>query len=197
MRRHILMLALLPLVAGCAAQGPAAGPQYTATLPPDAVVGAGDPTTAAILGSQAAFANTASLAGRPADAALAIAQLVYLAVEIPTGQRWIGLNPTAATQLPGAAAEARAAIGTAPSAAPQTVIDTLFATRRALMAGNRTAAEAALPPAVYPAGGAATLARLSALPPLPQAAVATTNLSTAVQQMNMFEQPRMGGGGRR
>lgn len=193
MRRHILMLAVVPLLAACAARGPT----VSAVLPPDAVVGAGDPTTAAIDGSQAAFTNTAALAGRPADAALAIAQLVYLAVEIPTGQRWIGLNPLAGTQLPAAAAEARAAIGVAPAAAPQAVIDTLFATRRALQAGNRTAAEAALLPAVYPAGGAATIARLSALPPLPQAATATTTLVNAVAQMNQIQQPIREGGGRR
>ncbi len=191
MRRHLLMLTLLPVLAGCAAQGPI----QSAVLPPDAVVGAGDPATAAIIGAQGAFANPASISGNPAAAALAIAQLQYLAVEIPTGSRWIEFNPTVGQQLQGAATEARNAIGVAPASPPQAVIDTLFAARRALMAGNSAGAAAALNTTVYPAGGAATLARLSALPPLPQAANATAATATAQTQM-MTNRPE-GGRGRR
>lgn len=185
MRRHILMLALLPALAGCAAQGP----MQSAVLPPDAVVGAGDPANAAILGAQGAFGNPSSIAGNPAAAALAIAQLQYLAVEIPTGSRWKEFSPIVGQRLQGAATEVRDAIGVAPASPPQAVIDTLFAARRALLAGNTAGAATALNTTVYPAGGTATLARLSALPPLPQAANATAAAANALNEM--------AGGGRR
>lgn len=191
MRRQFLMLAFLPAVlAGCAAPGP----MQSAALPPDAVVGAGDPTIAAILGAQGAFVNPSSIAGNPAAAAVAIAQLQYLAVEIPTGPRWIEFNPTVGQQLQAGAAEARTAIGVAPSAPPQAVIDTLFAASRALMAGDGAAAATALNTTVYPAGGAATLTRLSALPPLPRAANAT---SAAANALNEMMSPARGSRGRR
>src|SRR5690348_9837230 len=75
MRRIAVLAALLPVIA-CA---PA--PPY-ARLPADAVIGAGDPTRAAIIGSASAFGTPASLAGRPDAAARAAAQVEYLATEI-------------------------------------------------------------------------------------------------------------------
>src|SRR5687768_14189904 len=54
-----------------------------AALPPDAVVGAGDPTRAAIVSTAYAFNTPASIARRPAEAARAAAQVEHLATEIP------------------------------------------------------------------------------------------------------------------
>ena len=84
------------LLSGCVAAGP---PVPSVTLPPDAVQGAGDPTRAAIIGTAYAFGNPASLAGRPAEAARAVAQYEYLTVEIPTGPRWIGFSPLVGLEL--------------------------------------------------------------------------------------------------
>ncbi|HYF07349.1 MAG TPA: hypothetical protein VD970_06980, partial [Acetobacteraceae bacterium] len=60
--RPALSLAALLFVTGCAALP--AGP--SASLPPDAVQGAGDPARAAVLQSSYVFANPAAFSGRPA-----------------------------------------------------------------------------------------------------------------------------------
>ncbi len=175
-------LLLMGLALGLGACTPQASqPGVTASLPPDATQGAGDPTRGAILGASAAFGRPAALAGRPDAAARAVAQLEYLAVEINNGPRWRGFNPTVGMQLQDARQEARSALGIAGNAPPQAVIDALFAASRALAAGNAGAAQAVLVPPVFSAGGPATLQRLAQLPPLPRAAVAT---SRAEAEMN-------------
>ncbi len=70
------LLVVLLSLGGCA--GPAV-PIPSAVLPPDAVEGAGDPTRAAILNTAYAFGSPAGLAGRPDEAARAVANYEYLA----------------------------------------------------------------------------------------------------------------------
>jgi hypothetical protein len=62
-----------------------------------------------------------------------------------------------------------------------------------LRAGDTLAAERILAPPLFPAGGAATLQHLAALPPLPRANYAT---SLAASEMNRLDQEgeRRGGG---
>jgi hypothetical protein len=185
------LLIALPLLGGCAASGPGLP---SVALPPDAVEGAGDPTRAAIIGSAYAFGSPASLAGRPAEAAIAVANYEYLAVEIPTGPRWVGFSPIVGLELRRGLEDVRNAVGIAPGAPPQPVVDALYAASRALRAGNAEAARRLLSPPLFPAGGEATLARLSALPPLPRANFAT---SLAASEMNRLDRDdgRRGGFG--
>ena len=89
----IAFVVSLPLLA-CG--GPA--PPFT-DLPPDAVVGAGDPTRAAIVYTAYVFNTPASLARRPADAARAAAQVEHLATEIPYGPRWFEFSPLVGREL--------------------------------------------------------------------------------------------------
>jgi len=169
MRRTAVLALPLALLA-CVPAGPA---PPGASLPPGAVQGAGDPARGAILSTAYVFGTPSSVAGRPDAAATAVAQLEYLAVEIPTGARWAYFSPTVGLALRDARSEARAALGIAPGAPPQAVIDALYASAASLRAGDRAAAARALSPVVAPAGGDAVLARLAALPPLPRAAAAT------------------------
>lgn len=81
------LLLLLPLV-GCGAA------QRFATLPRDAITGAGNPARAAVVGSAYAFATPDVVAGRPEAAARAAAQFEYLATEVPAGPRWVNFNST-------------------------------------------------------------------------------------------------------
>ncbi len=127
--------ALLLAAAGCAPPGPQPQQGFV-SLPPDAVQGAGDPTRTAILNAAYAFGSPASLNGRPAEAARAVAQLEFLASEIPSGARWREFDPTVGLELRGARQEARAALGIAPEAPTQAVVDALLATSRALGAGT-------------------------------------------------------------
>jgi hypothetical protein len=125
----------------------------------------------------------------PAEAARAAAQLEYLASEIPSGARWREFDPTVGLALRGARQEARAALGIAPQAPPQAVVDALFATSRALGAGDHTAAQRLLAPPAFP-NGPQTLQRLSGLPPLPAANRATSRAAAELDRVD-----RIGGGG--
>jgi hypothetical protein len=157
----------LPLIA-CG--GPV--PPY-ASLPPDAVTGAGDSTRAAIISAAYDFNTPASLARRPAEAARAAAQLEHLATEIPYGPRWFEFSPLVGRELVAARGELRAALGVSADAPPQAVVDAFYAASRALAAGDNAAAEQALPPPAFRDGGRVTLARLASLPPLPRTGTAT------------------------
>ena len=180
--------ALLLAAVGCAPAGPR--PQHGfVSLPSDAVQGAGDPTRTAILNAAYVFGSPASLNGRPAEAARAVAQLEYLASEIPSGARWREFDPTVGLALQGARQEARAALGIAREAPTQAVVDALFATSRALGAGDGWAAQRLLAPPAFP-NGPRTLERLSSLPPLPAANRATSRAAAELDRVD-----RIGGGG--
>ena len=167
------LLLLLPLL-GC---GPV---QQFATLPRDATTGVGDPTRAAVIGSAYAFAMPDVMAGRPEAAARAAAQVEYLATEIPAGPRWVDFNPTVGLELMAARRELRAALGIAPDASPQAVVDGLFAASRALGLGNQDAARLALAAPNFP-DAPVTLQRLAGLPALPR-----TRSATALTEREMF-----------
>jgi hypothetical protein len=168
--RHLPLplLAALASLAACAAQPPGE-PLPTLT---QANAGAADPTRQAVLSASTAFSDPAALAGRPADAARAAAQLEYLAAVLPTDQRWIEATPTLFGQLAQARSELRGALGIAPTAPPVATVRSLSEAADGLDARNRVAAAAALAP-IAPGGGNAMLARLERLPPLPLAASAT------------------------
>jgi len=160
---HRLTLLGLLVLAGCQAV-------QTARLPNDAVTdGVADPDRVVIINTSNAFSAPSVLAGRPADAARAAANLEYLAVAVPTDPRFTTMNPTVGLSLARGRDEMRNALGIARDAPPQPVIDRLYGASRALAANDRAAAESILGVPPFTAGGAATLARLGALPALPRA----------------------------
>lgn len=179
MRPAALALLSLPLLAACGG----AVPPY-ASLPSDSVAGVGDPTRAAIISTAYAFNTPASIARRPAEAARAAAQVEHLATEIPHGPRWAEFSPSVGRELMAARGELRAALGVAPDAAPQAVVDGLYGASRALAAGDNPAAERLLPPPVF-GDGRTTLSRLASLPPLPRTGTAT---ALAEREMNRVDQ---------
>jgi hypothetical protein len=191
--RRIAVAASLAL-AGCTAAGNVPPLGY-ATLPADAVVGAGDPTRAAIINTAYVFGNPASVAGQPDAAARAVANYEYLAVELPYGPRWRGFSPLVSTELAQGQAELRPAIGIAPDAPAQPVVEALYAASRALRAGDRAAAERILSQPIFPAGGVATLQRLAALPLLPRANAATSMAASEMDRQDRQQQDRGGGSG--
>ncbi len=164
LRRRVVLSGLPALLAGCATT-----PVPRAELPFDPELGFADPARQAIIHTAYAFAVPASLAGRPWEAAEAISQAEFLAVELTYGPRWIEM-----TLAPGAFAQARpewrAALGIDQAATPQAVIDALTAVRNAYGAPNPAAAATALRPPLFTPGGEATLGILSNLPPLPRTA---------------------------
>lgn len=145
-------------------------PEPPVTLPAVAARGAPNPVTAALRGAAEAFAHPARLQGRPSLAAIAVAQLEYVVVELPSG-RVAGDIGMAQPLLLAARQEVRRHLGIAESVPPQAVIDAMVAAATA--PGGDAAAPAQLPPQLAEGGGAALWQRLSALPRLPQANAAT------------------------
>ena len=177
MRQLLPAILLLPLIA-CGPVSP------SVSLPFDAVQGGQDPTRAAIYSSSYAFNNPGGLAD-PAVAARAAANLEYLAINLPQDPRY-SFTPTLAGQMATARDEMHAALGVAPTAGPQAVVDGLYGASRALNRRDTRSATEALPPAAFP-NSAVTLARLSAMGPLPFSAAATAQ---AEREQLRFEQER-------
>ncbi|MBR0682310.1 hypothetical protein GXW74_17595 [Roseomonas eburnea] len=174
--RRAVSLALCGLAAGCTGL-----PQPPVTrLPVDPTLGFADPTRQAIIHASYVFPQPASLRGNPVEAAQAISEAEHLAVELRYGPRWVEMSPLVPMAFAQAREEWRGALGIAPEAAPQAVIDAMTAVRLALAAQNPPGAAAALRPPVVAPGGAASLQRLAELPPLPRTAWAS---QMAMQEM--------------
>jgi hypothetical protein len=180
-----LLTALVPLVLG-ACSGPARAPQEATLNPPPGMArGAGDPLNAALLHASWALGAPGRLAGRPAEAARAAAELELLAANLPAEPRWIAMTPIVPVKIAEGRDEMRAAIGVPRDAPGQLVMDALWASAMAQEQGNQAAAAELLPARAFPAGGAQTMTRLANLPPLPSA---TFGLSRAQQEMNRLMQ---------
>lgn len=167
--RRGVALAALGLLAACGPQQPVP----VARLP-EASGGAAllDPTRQAIFHASSVLGSSAPLAGRPAEAAQLVSELEFLAVELRTNSRWTEMSPLVVLRFEQARPEWRAALGIAATAEPQAVIDAMTRVRLALGGRDQAAAAAALVPPLVTPGGAASLARLGALPALPASAQA-------------------------
>lgn len=163
--------------------GACVAPQQTATLTQEQSGSLAVTGRTAVIESAFTFARRDRLAGRPAEAARAIAQVEFIAVDLATNQAWTRLSPLASVNFIGARREWRAALGIPESAAPQAVIDALVDTNMGLANNDRGRALASLPAATFPLGGAATLERLNALPALPLTARATAFAQTEASRM--------------
>jgi len=165
-------LAIL-LLAGLTVGGCGGGPPPPARLPPDAFGGINlDNDIGAINLAQWAFADAARLRGDPVDAARAAAA-DYLADELDQSPRWVGLSPIVKLQMQQARIEVRGALGILPNAPSQAVTNGLLGAAGWLQAGNPAGALAALATPIFTLGPEATLARLTDLPFLRAANIAT------------------------
>jgi hypothetical protein len=173
----------LGLLAGCANRPP----PPTAVLPPNPDNPLVDPARQAIIHAAYAFADPQRLAGRTAEAAQAISEAEFLAIDLSTNQRWTEMQPLVQIAFLQARPEWRGALGIDPAAEPQAVIDAMTRVRMGLGATDRVAAAAALQPPLVTPGGAASLARLDALPGLPRTAWAA-----AMAQNEMWRIQRQG-----
>jgi hypothetical protein len=170
--RHLLPRRAAPLVALAALAACNRPPPPVAVLPADPGNPFADLARQAILHTAYAFADPQRLAGRPAEAAQAIAEAEFLAIDLSTNQRWTEMLPLVQVAFLQARPEWRGALGIDAAAEPQAVIDAMTRLRMGLGAQDEGAAAAALRPPLVSPGGTASLARLSALPPLPRTAFA-------------------------
>lgn len=175
-------LLALPLLAGCAAG--LTQPEHGPVVLPRGAFLTTDPMRTAINNTADALNKPYVLAGRPADAARAVAQYEYLAADLPFSTRGQIFNPVVGLELSRGLRELRPAAGIAPEAASQPVVLALFAAADALERGDSAAAERFLDAPVFPAGGAATLQRLANLGPVPQAGSAALLASAELARLD-------------
>jgi hypothetical protein len=147
--------------------------------------GIGDPVRGAALYAPSTIGDTSRWAGRPEQAALAAEQVEFLASEMRSNPRYAPeVNPAVTQQLDRARAEMRGYLGIAPDARPELVIPALRRAAEALADGSRARAEAALSLPAFTAGPVETLARLSAMPRLPQTAAAAGMVSSEIGRLD-------------
>ncbi len=177
MTRLLLMMAVAgPLLAGCGTFEPVV--PDSARLSAGALGGGQDPDVTAANLAQWAFADSGRTYGRPIEAARAAASLDYLAGAIYTSPRWTNVSALTKEELLRGRQELRAALGVAPGATSQQVVDSLAGAGTALAAGDRAGAVQRLTSPVFPAGGEQTLATLGNMPYLRMANVATMHLDS-------------------
>lgn len=180
LRRATFPLTLL-LAAGCGEVATELRRPPPPAPPPGLVGETADPLMATLDDAAAAFADRgAGLAGRPAEAAQAIAQLEYLALSLGTDARYPQLTQSVGRELLLARDELRNALGIMAGAPAQTVMRTMLEVATDLRAGRQGAAAAAMTPPLIRPGGAESLARLGELGPLIQASNATAFAREAV-----------------
>jgi hypothetical protein len=175
------------LLAGLLLLGACAELRQPPPQPPLAGLAAGtaDSARAAVSAVAAAFADRgAGLAGRPAEAAQALAQLEFLTVELSRNPRFAPLPESLRREFLLARTEARDALGVDEQAQPDAVVAALLAAARALRAGDRAAAARAMPAPTFRPGGARSVVRLGELGPLPQTALATGLAAESVARLD-------------
>ena len=172
LRRSVLLTVLA--AAACAPATPPptlpAGPSGTVTT---------DPITVARQNAAAFFMSPQ--AGKPAEAARAIADIEFLAGAVPSDPRWQTASANALTQLAQARDQARRALGIPRQASAQAVIDGLMSAATALEANDRAGVARALPRTVFTAGPEQTVRRLATPPRIPSASAALGALAAGPQ----------------
>jgi len=120
-----------------------------------------------------AFASAARTRNDPADATRAVAALDYLAGNLSVSPRWVAVSLITKRQMLEARAETRAALGIAPDAPSQFVVDRMMQAADALTLNDVPAALAILTTSAFTLGPERTLAELADMPYLRTANIAT------------------------
>jgi hypothetical protein len=170
-RRLLLLAALLP-----AACGPPFVPPDTASLPPGVFEGT-DQDVPAVQYAAYAFSSASRTYGHPEAGAQAVLAMDYIAGELNTDPRWAHIDDDTKAQLLEARDQTRAAVGIAPNAPSQLVVDSLAAVYHDLQAGDEAGATAALSNPAFTKSPAETLQILANLPYLREANVAALQAS--------------------
>ncbi len=163
---------------GCGYQTPLPD---TAIAPEGAFGSNGDQDIAAVNLSSWALSSPRNTLNRPAVAARSIAAVDFLAGELESNPRWSALSPLVKMDMLQARAEIRNAVGIAPDARSQLVVNSLCGYALALVDGaDQAQAGQYLTNAAFTLGPQATEARLQDLPFLSAANIATMRAAGAV-----------------
>jgi hypothetical protein len=174
MRIHRLVLLACLSLAACNTVVAYPRPPF---IPPGALGTNQDPDTAAVLLASYTFGARSRMIGNPIGVARAAAAAEYLAAALPYVPRWQIINPIIIQQMIQGRAELHQALGIAPGAPPQAVVNGLLSAADAFAIGNPMAAAPALNPAIFTLGPQQTLNILANMPFLPTLNVATIRLN--------------------
>jgi len=179
--RAVALSLVAVLASGCAEMRqppPAAAPVML-------VGGAADPLRASIAALAPALADQGrGLAGRPAEAAQAAAQLEYVTAALPRSRNYAAFPEQVWRGLMLARQEMRDALGVADDAVPESVIPALLSAASALRGDDSSRAALALPAPMFRPGGERSVTRLGELGPLPQGAIATALAQQEVARLD-------------
>lgn len=172
-----LALAASLVLAGCG------GPTLvdTAVMP---LNGGGTPLLSdqgAIQYSAYVLGSPGQAAGKPGDAARALASIDYLAGALYSNPHWTGFPAITKQLMLQGRAEVRRYLAVAPGTPSQVVVTDLLRAAAAFEGQDVAAAKAALPASVFTLGPDRTTALLTNMPPLPQANVAAQQANYALQ----------------
>lgn len=177
MRRAAAALLVLGLAA-CAAK------------PPDfSYATSYDPLYAALSSAQRNLSRLSEYQGKPAGAAAALAQFLFIEAELQDEDAVISLPPAAGGLVPAADREVRQALGLAPGAPARPASSALRRFALAWSQGQQQAALAALNRPYFTLGPQGTLAVLQALPSMPALEGLSYQLSRAAGTMQDTTQP--------
>ncbi len=153
----------------------------TAFAPPGAFGSNGDEDVAAINLASWAFSAPRNTRNHPVEAARSVAAVDYLAGELTSNPRWIGLSPFVQMEMLQARDEVRAAMGIAPGTRSQTVVNDLSSYAASLAYdGNQFQAARFLADPAFTLGPQLTEARLQNLPFLTVTNVATLRAAASM-----------------
>jgi len=170
------MLGLVLLVA-CAPMLPSVVPP---SLPPGVYGVYEDNDVGALNQSSWAFASPRRTHDDPIDAARAVIAVEYLADELPSNPRWVGLDVTSALGMVRARKDTRCVLGIVQDAPPRFVVDALLRLTAALGTGDQAEAIRVLGSPVFTLPPSQTLHILSNLPYIQSANIATLQAANEV-----------------
>ncbi len=179
-RRALPILLVPALLAGCAPPGP----------PSFGYARAGDPFYAALTTAERNMTDLARYRGRPAEAARALGQFMFILAEWNEGVAAISMPNAAMGGVQGGYSEIVAALGITPNTPPRPISHALRRFANAEDGRDQAGARAALSQPFFTRGPEATRAALAALPPLPAVESAAYAFNQAAATMTAF------GGGR-
>ncbi|MGH7101903.1 MAG: hypothetical protein ACREFJ_05850 [Acetobacteraceae bacterium] len=166
MVRVVLVLVVALALAGCAVTPMPS----TAYLPAGAFGGNADNDSMAINTAAWAWANPARTHGNLVNATRAVMAIDYLGGQLTSDPRWTWMSPLTKLDMLHARTEVREAVGIAPDAPSQAVVNALFAF--SLSPTEATAARVMTPP-VFVLPPQQVVARLDNLPYIPLAGQAS------------------------
>jgi hypothetical protein len=170
MRAWVGLLIVAVSLGGC---GSLPATERTPYLPPDVFGSYEDNDVGAINLASWAFASPANTRGNPVEAAKAVVALEYLTGELAENPRWIEVDASIPLHLGRARADLRQILGIRPDAPPQLVVNALLALSLDLQSGNQPAALQVLASPVFTLPPGQALQRLSNLPYVQEANLAT------------------------